>query len=209
MFSGFALVKYSQRIHSTFHLLIVSFFLLLVFTPPPFLYQVGFQISYLAFLGIIKIHPLLQKLWEPLNRIVQKLWEITTVWLAAQIAVAPLSIFYFHQFPGLFLPFNWLILPFFGLFLILILGLVVLLALEMEIRPLTIGYYKTVSTMNDIILWIANQESFLFRNMQLSLTLLISIYTFMGFIYWGMKVQNRISNSTPCWPVDPPVGCCF
>lgn len=189
MFSGFALAKYSQRIHSTFHLLIVSFFLLLVFYPP-FLYQVGFQMSYLAVLGIIKIHPLLQKLWEPRHRIVQKLWEVTTVCLAAQIAVAPLSIFYFHQFPGLFLLSNWLILPFFGLFLIASLGLVVLLAMEMEIRPLTIGYDKTVSTMNDVILWVANQESFLFRNMRLSLTLLISIYILMGFIYWGMKVQK-------------------
>ncbi len=32
MFSGFALAKYSRRIHSTFHMLIVSFFWLLVFT---------------------------------------------------------------------------------------------------------------------------------------------------------------------------------
>ena len=72
MFSGFALAKYSRRIHSTFHLLIVSFFLLLVFYPP-FLYQVGFQMSYLAVFGIIKIHPLLQKLWEPRYLVVRKL----------------------------------------------------------------------------------------------------------------------------------------
>ena len=36
MFTGFALAKYSHRIHSAFHLLVVSFFLLLVFYPPPF-----------------------------------------------------------------------------------------------------------------------------------------------------------------------------
>ena len=189
LFSGFALAKYSRRIHSTFHLLIVSFFLLLVFYPP-FLYQVGFQMSYLAVFGIIKIHPLLQKLWEPRYRVVRKLWEITTVCLAAQIAVAPLSIFYFHQFPGLFLLSNWLILPFFGLFLIASLGLIVLMAVDMEIRPPTIGYDKMVSCMNDVVLWIANQESFLFKNMRMSIAVLVIIYILLSLIYWGLKFQK-------------------
>ena len=186
MFSGFALAKYSHRIHSTFHLLIVSFFWLLVFYPP-FLYQVGFQMSYLAVLGIIKINPLLQKLWQPRYLIIQKLWEITTVCLAAQIAVAPLSIFYFHQFPGLFLLSNWLILPFFGLFLIGSMGIVVLIVLNFEIQALSIGHGKIVTTMNDSILWIAHQEGFLFQNMRLSVSVLVTIYILLGFVYWGIK----------------------
>lgn len=189
MFSGFALGKYSHRIHSTFHLLIVSFFLLLVLYPP-FLYQVGFQMSYLAVLGIIKIHPLLQKLWQPRYLIIQKFWEITTVCLAAQIAVAPLSIFYFHQFPGLFLLSNWLILPFFGVFLIGSLGLIGLLAFNFKIHPLTIGYDKIVNILNDSILWIANQEGFLFQNMRLSGCILIAIYLLLGFVYWSLKFQK-------------------
>ncbi|MGB2136496.1 MAG: ComEC/Rec2 family competence protein, partial [Flavobacteriaceae bacterium] len=189
MFSGFALTKYSHRIHSTFHLLVVSMFLLLVFYPP-FLYQVGFQMSYLAVLGIIKVHPLLQKLWQPRYLVIQKLWEITSVCLAAQIAVAPLSIFYFHQFPGLFLLSNWLILPFFGLFLITSVGLVALMTLNIEIQPLNTGYEKIVSTMNDTILWIANQESFLFQNMRLSVSVLVTIYILLCFLYWSLKFHK-------------------
>lgn len=189
MFSGFALAKYSHRIHSTFHLLVVSMFLLLVFYPP-FLYQVGFQMSYLAVLGIIKVHPLLQKLWQPRYLVIQKLWEITSVCLAAQIAVAPLSIFYFHQFPGLFLLSNWLILPFFGLFLITSVGLVALMTLNIEIQPLNTGYEKMVSTMNDTILWIANQESFLFQNMRLSVSVLVTIYILLCFLYWSLKFHK-------------------
>ena len=60
MFSGLAIARYTHRIHSTFHLLIVSFFIA-IGNLSPFLYQVGFQMSYLAVLGIIKIHPMLQK----------------------------------------------------------------------------------------------------------------------------------------------------
>ena len=190
MFTGFALAKYSHRIHSAFHLLVVSFFLLLVFYPPLFLYQVGFQMSYLAVLGIIKIHPLLQKLWSARYPVLQKFWEITTVCLAAKIAVAPLSVFYFHQFPGLFLLSNWLILPFFGLFLIGSMGLVVLIALNIEIQLLTIGYDKVLNSLNDSILWIANQEGFLFQNMRLSVYLLIAIYLLLGFVYWSLKFHK-------------------
>jgi competence protein ComEC len=189
MFSGFALAKYSHRIHSTFHLLVVSFFLLLVFYPP-FLYQVGFQMSYLAVLGIIKIHPLIQKIWQPRVLIIRRFWEITTVCLAAQIAVTPISVFYFHQFPGLFLLSNWLILPFFGLFLIGSIGLVVLIVLNLEISNLSIGHDKIVTNMNDSIMWIAHQESFLFQNIQLSKSVLIMIYILLGLVYWGLKFRK-------------------
>lgn len=189
MFSGFALTKYSHRIHSTFHLLVVSFFLLLVFYPP-FLYQVGFKMSYLAVLGIIKIHPLIQKIWQPRVLIIRRFWEITTVCLAAQIAVTPISVFYFHQFPGLFLLSNWLILPFFGLFLIGSIGLVVLIVLNLEISNLSIGHDKIVTNMNDSIMWIAHQESFLFQNIQLSKSVLIMIYILLGLVYWGLKFRK-------------------
>ena len=141
-------------------------------------------------MGIIKIHPLLQKLWEPRHRIVQKLWEVTTVCLAAQIAVAPLSIYYFHQFPGLFLLSNWLILPFFGLFLIGSMGLLILIGLNIEFQPLIVGYDQVVTMMNNSILLIAHQEGFLFKNMRLSLLGLIIIYAFIDFLYWSIKFRK-------------------
>lgn len=80
----------------------------------------------------------------------------------------------------------------------------------MEIRPLTIGYDKMVSCMNDVILWIANQESFLFKNMRMSIAVLVIIYILLSLIYWGLKFQkNKISNSNSIWTVDPPMGCFF
>ena len=103
---------------------------------------------------------MLQKIWQPQYLLLQKFWEITTVCLAAQIAVAPLSIFYFHQFPGLFLLSNWVVLPFFGLFLIGSMGALFLIASDYEIHYLTIVYDKTVSVMNESIIWIARQEAF-------------------------------------------------
>jgi competence protein ComEC len=189
MFTGFAIGKYSHRIHNTFHLLVVSFFLLLVIYPP-FLFKVGFQMSYLAVLGIIKINPLIQQLWRPRFFVLRRFWEITCVCLAAQIAVAPLSIFYFHQFPGLFLLSNWLVIPLFGLFLIVSLLLVVLIGLKIEIGLISVGYDSIVYMMNEAVLWIANQEHFLFQNMRLSLISLVTIYTLMILIYGSIKFKK-------------------
>jgi competence protein ComEC len=109
---------------------------------------------------------------------------------SAQIAVAPLSVFYFNQFPGLFLLSNWFILPFFGLYLIGSMCLVVLMALNIEIQLLTIGYDKIENSLNDSILWIANQEGFLFQNMRLSVYLLIAIYLLLSFVYWSLKFHK-------------------
>jgi competence protein ComEC len=182
MFSAFAVAKYSQRIHSTFHLLVVSFFSLLV-VYPPFVYQVGFQMSYLAELGIITIHPLIQKYWSPKLLILKKFWQLTTVCLAAQIAVAPLSIYYFHQFPGLFLLSNWIILPFFGMFLIFGMGLLLLIAFDTEILPLFEGFDRIIDLMNQAIFWVACQEAFLFQNIPLSIPVLLGFYLLMFLIY--------------------------
>ena len=100
------------------------------------------------------------------------------------------AVFYFNQFPGLFLLSNWFILPFFGLYLIGSMCLVVLMALNIEIQLLTIGYDKIENSLNDSILWIANQEGFLFQNMRLSVYLLIAIYLLLGFVYWSLKFHK-------------------
>ena len=90
----------------------------------------------------------------------------------------------------MFLLSNWFILPFFGLYLIGSMCLVVLMALNIEIQLLTIGYDKIENSLNDSILWIANQEGFLFQNMRLSVYLLIAIYLLLGFVYWSLKFHK-------------------
>ena len=85
-------------------------------------------------------------------------------------------------------------------------GLVVLIALNIEIQLLTIGYDKVVNSLNDSILWIANQEGFLFQNMLLSVYLLIVIYLLLGFVYWSLKF-HKIFNRSPCQLFDHPTHC--
>jgi competence protein ComEC len=73
--------------------------------------NVGFQLSYMAVIGIVFIQPLIYKWYVPPNWLIDQIWKITSVSIAAQLATSPIGILYFHQFPNCFLFSNLLIIP--------------------------------------------------------------------------------------------------
>lgn len=75
------------------------------------LIDVGFQLSYLAVLGILLIYPLLITYYMPSNRFGAWIWQLSMVSVAATIGTLPVSLYFFHQFPLLFLPANLFIVP--------------------------------------------------------------------------------------------------
>ncbi len=95
---------------SSYNGLIISAFILLCYNPY-FLWDVGFQMSYLAVFGIVWLQRPIQNLLQVNSMLVFKIWQLTTVTLAAQIITFPLSTYYFHQFPTYFLPVNLLAAP--------------------------------------------------------------------------------------------------
>lgn len=102
MFSFIQIGTTINRRHNIYNILAVSALVLLCYNPY-WLADVGFQLSYLAILGIVYLHPYLNQLINPTNPIIRVLWEGTIVCFAAQLFTAPLSIYYFHQFPSYFL----------------------------------------------------------------------------------------------------------
>jgi len=85
-------------------------FLLLLYEPQ-WLFDIGFQLSYLAVGGIVLVEPLIAKAIAPSWRVVAYFWQLTSVGLAAQLATGPLSVYYFHQFPLGFLLSGWVAVP--------------------------------------------------------------------------------------------------
>ena len=98
---------FNRRVNS-YNLICISAFLLLIYNPY-FLTDAGFQLSYLAVLGLVYLYPKIYGLWDLRNWILDKIWGYVALSLAAQAATAPLSILYFHQFPVYFLLSNLLI----------------------------------------------------------------------------------------------------
>jgi len=123
MFTFIVVARATSRHTNIYNTLAASGFCLLMWDPY-LVMSVGFQLSYLAVIGIIYIHPLLYNLWEPDSWLVNEVWKITSVSVAAQIATFPLGLLYFQQFPNYFLVSNLVVIPL--SFVVLVLGLSVL-----------------------------------------------------------------------------------
>ncbi|MEE9362672.1 MAG: ComEC/Rec2 family competence protein [Cellulophaga sp.] len=188
MFSFLAYAQYLNRPTNTFNIMALSMFFILLFSPL-LLFQVGFQMSYAAVFSIVWVYPMLLRFWYPKNWATRKIWQLLSVSLAAQLGVLPISLFYFHQFPGLFFISNLLIVPFLGI----ILGcgiLVILLALLNTLPEFLILFYsKLIYGMNAIIKWVATQEGFIFTNISFDSTQLLLGY--LGIITMLLAFTKR------------------
>ncbi len=110
MFSVVVLAKVIVRQSNIYNTLAVSAFILLLWNPY-LLMQVGFQLSYVAVIGIVYLQPKFARLWDVENRVGKFFWEMTCVSVAAQIATFPIGLLYFHQFPTYFWLSNFVVIP--------------------------------------------------------------------------------------------------
>lgn len=94
----------------TMNTLAATAFLMLMFHPV-WLFDVGFQLSFLSVAAILTIQPALYGLWKVKNRFLRYVWGLTTVSVAAQIGAAPLVMFYFSRFSNHFLLTNLCVIP--------------------------------------------------------------------------------------------------
>tara|TARA_R110002012_G_scaffold208942_1_gene379262 strand:- start:296516 stop:298585 length:2070 start_codon:yes stop_codon:yes gene_type:complete len=110
MFSFIILAQALRRQTNIYNTLAASAFVLLSINPF-LLFSVGFQLSYLAVLGIVFFQPKLYSLLQFKYVLWDKIWAITCVSIAAQLATAPLALLYFHQFPTYFFLSNLVVIP--------------------------------------------------------------------------------------------------
>ena len=184
MFSFLAIGIHLRRTVNIYHTLLVSMLLILLFKPS-FLFDVGFQLSYLALFFILWLQPILSTIWQPKNKIIKYFWDIITVSFAAQIGAMPLSIYYFHQFPGLFFVTNLLILPLLGI--IMAVGVLSILIAIFHTVPEFIAksIEFLIAFLNGIIHWVASFDVFVFKDISLSTGMLWGSYlVILLFILW-------------------------
>lgn len=149
MFSFIALARPFGRQTNIYNTLAASVFFLLLYNPY-LIMSVGFQLSYLAVLGIVCLQRPLYRLWEIENRVGDWFWQITCISLAAQAATFALALLYFHQFPTYFLFSNLLVIPLSTL--VLVLG-IFLLSVSF-LSPLAIGIAVLLGWLVRALNWI-------------------------------------------------------
>jgi len=185
MFTFVSIGMYMNRETNIYNTLGSSILILLLFKPN-FIFDVGFQLSYCAVFSIVTIQPLLSKLWTPKNKIIGYFYDILTVSFAAQIGVLPLSIYYFHQFPGLFFVTNLVIIPL--LTVILMTGMVSILlsAIGIYFSLLVEFLSGLIGFMNGYVSLVSSFEQFIIKDISFnyyilfaSLLVIISIIVFV------------------------------
>ena len=110
MFSFITVGKNLSKTSSIYNSLAASAFVLLCYDPY-FLWDVGFQLSYLAVVGIIIFQKPIYNVCYIKNKWLDNIWKLAAIAIAAQILTFPICIYYFHQFPNLFLITNIIAVP--------------------------------------------------------------------------------------------------
>jgi len=168
--------------------LAASAFMLLCVNPAN-LFDVGFLLSYCAVVGIVELQKPIYRLIYIKPRILDKIWEMTSVTLAAQIATAPLSIYYFHQFPMYFWLSNLFMTP---ISTVVIMGGMIML-LIFFIPYINIGVAFCVKwmiyLMNFVVSWIENLPLSIVKGLYINdLEFLCLI---MAFLLLMMTIEHK------------------
>jgi competence protein ComEC len=110
MFTCIAVGKAFNRKASIYNSIAASAFILLCYDPY-FLWNISFQISYLAMISIVVFQKPVYDLIYVKNKWLDKIWQMIAVALSVQILTLPICIYYFQQFPVLFLITNVVAIP--------------------------------------------------------------------------------------------------
>lgn len=157
MFSFLLVGTAMGRSTNIYNTLAASAFCLLLFDPY-LLMSVGFQLSYLAVVGIVYFFKKIYNLWYIENIVGDYIWQLSAVAIAAQLSTFPLSLYYFHQFPVYFLLSGLVVIP----FAFLILGLGLALFFTNSILPFLNPVLAKVLMLS---IWLMNAVIFLIQQL--------------------------------------------
>lgn len=190
MFSFIVIGDCLDRKSNIYNTLAASAFCLLVYNPY-FLWDVGFQLSYTAILSILLFMKPIYKWFYFENKLLNTVWQLNAVTLSAQVLTLPVILFYFHQFPYLFLFSNFIVVPLSGFILY---GELLLLIFS-GIPYLNIYTGKVISfllkQMNGIIERTDRLPYAVSDSIQVSLWQTILLYSAIAWLAWWL-LQKKI-----------------
>ena len=179
MLTVYALLSLGHRDKMSVNTLAFAVIVMLLFNPMA-LFDIGFQLSFMAVLAILLFYPLFERVWSQsfyLNhRAFKWVWAMLAVSCAAQIGVAPLIAYYFGRFSNYFLLTNLVVIP--AATLILYLSLVVLL-----IPSLAYLLIYTVDILNCLLTWIATLPGASIEGLHPTLLQLSMVYVVIAAVY--------------------------
>ncbi len=187
MFSFIIIGRALYRPTNIYNTLAISACLLLIYDPY-LLFEVGFQLSYLAVLGIVSFQAWIYRWWIIDHPIGDYIWKLSSVSLAAQLTTFPLCVYYFHQFPLYFWLSGLVVVP----AAMLVLGLGVLFFLTAALWP---GLAKGIALVLYSILWLMN--ALIYAIEQLPVAVIEGLW--IGEIGLGLLYLAVVANAYLFW----------
>ena len=189
MFSFVIIGTVLNRKSSIYNTLAASAFFLLIINPN-LLFEVGFQLSYIAVLGIVYLQPLIYKRIYTRWWLLDKIWAITAVSIAAQIATLPLTLYYFNQFPVYFMLSNLLVIP--SAIVILSLGILLFITSPIPAVSESVGWVlnKFIEGLNFGIKEIELLPNSLIEGLSISVLECVALYIIILLFIHGLKVRK-------------------
>jgi competence protein ComEC len=179
MLTVYALLSLGHRNRMSVNTLAFAAIVMLLFNPRA-LFDIGFQLSFMAVLAILLFYPLFEQVWPQSflldHRAFRWVWTMLAVSCAAQIGATPLIAYYFGRFSNYFLLTNLLVVP--AATLILYLSLVVLL-----IPALAYLLIYVVDTLNRLLLWMATLPGACIEGLHPTPLQISMVYVIIGAVY--------------------------
>lgn len=196
MFSLLAVSCLQPEKPLTLNTLAATAFLMLLYNPL-WLFDVGFQLSFVAVAAILLIQPKLYSLLSIKHRILCYIWGLLTVSVAAQIGTAPLVIFYFSRFSTHFLLTNLWVIP----MVTLILYSAVFMLLLTPFPFLQLGFASVVKILlnaqNSVLRWIEQLPASSIDGLWIGVWEVILFYLFLLLLLRSIVVHTARSVYLP------------
>lgn len=197
MFSFLILGDQLNRPNQIMNTLAASAFCLLLLNPL-FLWDIGFQLSYAAVIGIIVFSKPIEKCLYLENKILRHCWQLCSVTIAAQLLTLPMLLYYFNSFPNLFLFTNFIAVPISGLILYLLIGLLAIAPLSFLAKPIGSITEWLIVQLNGFIQNSASLPFALTEYIQVSLLQTICLYLFILFLAYFIAEKKMAALFAAC-----------
>lgn len=199
MLSVYFIYVLLQRKPDFLHSMALSAIIILTFDTHQ-IFDVGFQLSFIAVLGIFWLNqPLLKHFPRPQNKVQNFLFNVVTVTFAAQIATLPLVLYYFHQFSFISIVANLVIIPLSEIVIVFSLFMTLLIAFNFNFLIVDKIFDGTTSYFLDLIHWFSSFDQLYFENIPMTLLevalLLVAIY-YLRFLIRRTSLKNMINFAT-------------
>lgn len=180
-------------------------YIFMLFISPLYLFELSFQLSFLAVASILLFFPPLYSLLTIRSRFIRWAWGLLCVSLAAQIGTLPVIVCYFGRISCYSLLTNYIAIPsatlilYLGAALILFSPLTLLSPVSPVVTPLISLTAKILTSitqfLNTAIRLISMLPGASIENVRISLPLVIAIYALILFIYVLWRRVDKLKSA--------------